>query len=204
MTDAVRALPAVTAASVSVEEAETGEGVVRVRSADVEATTAALLALLAARDSARGTGRWPQRRGVERRVERKAESRSSVKPGSARPGMLCRRVTRPSLAAEFPHRIGTSQHNGRDEMAWAQCLSVRGLIRHWSVGVASTYLHTVIVSLVWYRDSSARIAVPNRWHGWLHDQETSRKHVQEACRAWHPHSASTKGVEDHGQVQRLL
>ncbi len=47
---AVRALPAVTAASVTVEEAETGDGVVRVRSADIEATTAALLALLAARD----------------------------------------------------------------------------------------------------------------------------------------------------------
>jgi ABC-2 type transport system ATP-binding protein len=50
LADAVRALPAVTAASVTVEEPETGDGVVRVRSADVEATTAALLALLAARD----------------------------------------------------------------------------------------------------------------------------------------------------------
>jgi len=50
LADAVRALPTVTAATVTVEEPETGDGVVRVRSEDVEATTAALLALLAARD----------------------------------------------------------------------------------------------------------------------------------------------------------
>jgi ABC-2 type transport system ATP-binding protein len=44
----VRALPAVRAATVTIEEPETGGGVVRVRSADTEATLGALLGLLAA------------------------------------------------------------------------------------------------------------------------------------------------------------
>ena len=48
LADAVRGLAGVVAADITIEEPETGAGVVRVRSRDVEATTAALLALLAA------------------------------------------------------------------------------------------------------------------------------------------------------------
>jgi ABC-2 type transport system ATP-binding protein len=50
LVDAIRSLPAATAADIVIDDPETDGGSVRVRSRDAEATTEALLRLLAARD----------------------------------------------------------------------------------------------------------------------------------------------------------